>query len=228
MRAEAADTYTANKVWYVTIDRSVNLPFGSLINSASRVGNGFEIRNCIAGPNRSRGILVKSSNGIITNNTCINNWGNGIKCSPEYEWFEGPSGSNVEISNNTITGCRDQSISILAIGGNGNNAPAGAHDNIRIFNNVISGALAFPAFELGSISNLCFYSNTYNIGNSQVSVTNVTFPTVTSIAVAPTNTALTVTQTTQLTATVLPSSICNRSVKWTSDKPLVAKVDSLT
>jgi hypothetical protein len=154
----ADDTYTASKVYYVTIDREVDLPTGSLISAANRIGNGFEVRDCIVGPNRSRGILVKAGNGLITGNICLDNWGEAIKISPEYRWLEAGSGSNIVISNNTIRGCRQLGIGVYAFGGDGSTAPAGAHDNIQVFGNHISNS-SNPAIAITSTTNLYFENN---------------------------------------------------------------------
>lgn len=152
------NTAQASNVYIVTIDRSVDLPMGSLIASANRIGNNFEVRNCIMGPNRSRGILVKSSDGIITGNTLTSNWGQAIKMAPEYSWLEAGSGSNIIVSDNIITGCHDVAIAVYANGGNGKTAPAGAHKNITITGNLISGS-ANPAIALTSIRGLVLENN---------------------------------------------------------------------
>lgn len=167
--ASAADTYKAPNVYYVTIDRSIDLPLGSLIASANRIGNGFEVRDCIMGPNRSRGILVKASNGIITGNTLTDNWGQAIKLAPEYVWLEAGSGSNVIISNNVITNCHDAAIAIYANGGNGAVAPVGAHDNIQITGNSISGS-SNPAIAVTSTSKLTLNDNTIESPNNDLLV----------------------------------------------------------
>lgn len=155
----ADNTYKASNIYYVTLDRPVDLPLGSLIASSNRIGNGFEVRNCIMGPNRSRGILVKASNGIITGNKLVGNWGDAIKLAPEYRWFEAGSGSNVIISNNDISGCHDAAIAVYAYGGNGETAPAGAHKNISITGNAISSS-ANPGIAVTSTQNLILNYNT--------------------------------------------------------------------
>jgi hypothetical protein len=167
--AEAGNTYKAPNVYDVAIDRSVDLPMGSLINSANRIGNGFEVRNCTIGSNRSRGILVKASNGIITGNTLTDNWGQAIKLAPEYVWLEAGSGSNVIISNNVITNCHDAAIAIYANGGNGAVAPVGAHDNIQITGNSISGS-SNPAIAVTSTSKLILKDNTIESPNNDLIV----------------------------------------------------------
>lgn len=151
-------TRQATHVHLVTLDRDVDLPFGSLIASANRIGNGFEIRNCTLGPNRSRGLVVKASDGVISGNQFIDNWGQAIKLAPEYAWLEAGSGSNVTISDNSITGCRDAAIAIYAYGGNGSAAPAGAHNDIRIIDNSISSSTN-PAIAVTSTRGLTLHNN---------------------------------------------------------------------
>lgn len=166
-RAAAANTKTAKNVYYITIDRPVDLPMGSMINSASRVGNGYEIRDCTLGPNRSRGMVVKASDGIITGNTFVDNWGEAIKISPEFNWLEAGSGSNIIISNNVITGCRSAAIGVYAFGGDGTTSPIGAHDNIQIIGNQISNSTN-PAIAITSTSNLLLEANTIDAPNNEI------------------------------------------------------------
>ena len=165
----ASNTYKASKVYYITLDHAVDLPMGSLIASANRIGNGFEVRDCTMGPNRSRGILVKASNGIIAGNTLIGNRGEAIKVAPEYNWLEAGSGSNVTVSNNNITECFNTAIAIYAYGGNGEIAPAGAHKNITVTHNTISGS-ANPAIALTSIRGLVLENNTIESTNNDLLV----------------------------------------------------------
>jgi len=245
---QADNTYTASNVYSITIDRSIDLPLGSLINSATRSGNGFEVRNCIAGPNRSRGILVKASNGIITGNTCVGNWGQAIKCSPEYSWLEAGSGNNLVISNNVISGCHDVAIAVYANGGNGSTSPIGAHNNIQIIGNQISGS-SNPNIAVTSTSNLCMMDNTISSPNndlllpwyentfgsnedpnrtiylenvSEIDCNNLV---VTGVTVTPETATLATEETLQLTANIIPSVATNQSVTWSSSNPSIASVD---
>lgn len=155
----ADNTYQASNVYYVTLNRAVNLPMGSLIASANKIGNGFEVKNCTMGPNRSRGIIIKASNGVIQDNNLVSNWGQAIKLAPEYSWLEAGSGSNITISGNVITECHDAAIAVYAYGGNGETAPAGAHKNISITGNFISGS-SNPAIAVTSTSKLVLKNNT--------------------------------------------------------------------
>ncbi len=126
------------KAYRVTLDRAVDLSMGSLICSTERVGNGFEVRGCDFGFNRSRGILIKASNGRVVGNTVAGSWMEAIKVSPEYWWLEAGSSNNVEISGNTIRDCRSIGIAVYANGGAGQVAPSGAHHEVSIVENTIS------------------------------------------------------------------------------------------
>jgi hypothetical protein len=165
----AANTYKAIRVWYVTLDRSVDLPIGSVIASANRIGNGFEVKNCTMGPNRSRVIIIKASDGIITGNKLVGNRGHAIKLAPEYVWLEAGSGSNVIVSDNVISDCHSAAIAVYADGGNSETAPAGAHKNITITGNAISGSTN-PAIALTSIRGLLLENNTIDSTNNDLLV----------------------------------------------------------
>lgn len=155
---ESKKTKDAPNVYIIEVDQKVDLPMGSVIASANRLGNGFEIVDCIAGPNRSRGIIAKASNGTIANNQLIGNWGMAIKCSPEHQWLEAGSGKNLIITNNVIKECHDVGIAVYAKGGNGETGSSGAHTNINISNNKISGSLN-PAIGVTSTTGLILMDN---------------------------------------------------------------------
>ena len=123
----------------VTLDRPVDLPEGSVLAGTRQTGNGFEVVDCTFGCNRSRGILIKASDGRVTGNHLDGNWGPAILVSPEWWWLESGSAGNVTIANNTITDCKSIAIQVSAAGGNGRVAPAGAHRNIAIVENTITG-----------------------------------------------------------------------------------------
>lgn len=165
----AANTYTASNVYIVTLDRSVDLPMGSVIASANRIGNGFEVRDCTMGPNRSRGIIIKASDGMITGNKLVGNRGHAIKLAPEYVWLEAGSGSNITVSDNVISECHSAAIAVYADGGNGATTPAGAHKYITITGNTISGSTN-PAIALTSIRGLVLENNTIDSTNNDLLV----------------------------------------------------------
>lgn len=167
--AESGRTKDAKNVWVIEVDRSIDLPLGSVIASANRLGNGFEVIGCTAGPNRSRGIIAKASNGTISNNQLISNWGMAIKCSPEHQWLEAGSGNNLIITDNVVKDCHDVAIAVYAKGGNGNTGSAGAHHNINISNNQISQSLN-PGIGVTSTTGLILMDNTIESPNTSYNV----------------------------------------------------------
>mmetsp|Transcript_24649 Transcript_24649/g.58507 ORF Transcript_24649/g.58507 Transcript_24649/m.58507 type:complete len:719 (-) Transcript_24649:358-2514(-) len=163
-------TIAATETWDITIDKSLksyNLPVGSLIASSNRIGNGFKVINSTIGPNRSRGILVKASQGLVKDNTLVGNWGMAIKASPEYFWLEAGSGSNIRIQGNTITGCRDVAIAVYAKNGNDGWAPSGAHKNIVIAQNTIRDS-TYPNVCISAIETLDYYGNRLGPANNDI------------------------------------------------------------
>lgn len=127
-----------SKAYKIILDRVVELPMGSAICSMQRTGNGFAVEDCDFGYNRSRGILIKASDGKVSGNRLAENWGEAIKVAPEYWWLESGSSNNVEVSNNIIDNCRSIAIAVYALGGPSNIAPAGAHNNMTISGNKIT------------------------------------------------------------------------------------------
>jgi len=148
----------------VTLDRAVDLALGSLIASTRRMGNGFLVQGCDFGFNRSRGILIKASDGKVIGNKLTENWGPAVLVSPEYWWLESGSSNNVEIRDNTITNCRARPILVHAQGGqgllSGKPAPSGAHSNIAILNNTIAEC-PLPNIEVTSTDGLRIEGNTF-------------------------------------------------------------------
>jgi parallel beta-helix repeat protein len=146
----------------VTLDRAVELPMGSLIASARRMGNGFLVQGCDFGFNRSRGILIKASDGKVINNKITESWMMAVLVSPEYWWLESGSSNNVEIRGNVITGCRGRPIFVHAQGGEGlitgKAAPAGAHNNITIVGNTMTDC-PVPGIEVTSTEGLKIADN---------------------------------------------------------------------
>jgi hypothetical protein len=140
LAGDVQKTRSATKAYYVTLDREVELPLGSLIASSDRVGNGFEVKNCKIGPLRSRGMVIKASDGEVSGNTIWDTWMHALMFAPVYNWLESGSGNDLVITNNVIQSSHDVAIAVYAEGGDGNWAPAGAHNNVVITNNVITGS----------------------------------------------------------------------------------------
>jgi len=135
----------------ITLNRAVPAARGSLICSSKRIGNGFRVEGCDFGFNRSRGVLIKASNGTVLDNTIVGTWGPAVLVCPEFWWLEAGSSKNVQIRNNTIRDCRDVGINVYATGGSGDVAPAGAHAQITVAGNTIRNTFA---------PNICITSTT--------------------------------------------------------------------
>ena len=124
------------KVYCLTVDREINLEAGALIADKNRMGSGFLVKDCVFGYNRSRGILIKASDGKVTGNKLEENWKSAILVSPEAYWLESGCSDNLEISNNQII--RNKSINSITIDAkstSGELVGPGLHNNINILNN---------------------------------------------------------------------------------------------
>lgn len=178
-----------------------------LFYSKNRSGTGFKVLNNQLGHNRSRGIIIKASNGIISGNTVVGSAMSGILLSPEFYWMEGGCPSNIEISNNTIRNCmyyssmngssQPAALVVVSSPPQGGFADAGSLSNYSIHNNVIEGCPR-PCVVLTSIDGVKYYDNTitpdlsmirthgYNLGvpnNTDFWMINVTnFSTINSVA----------------------------------------------
>lgn len=131
---------------------------GTLICDADGIGSGFSIRNCRLGWNRSRGILVKAGRGEITGNEITGAVMTGILVSPEYWWLEAGMAENLLIADNVITEGGGKGIVVVAEGGDGTVAPAGAFRNITVRGNTIRGG-AEPAILITSVAGLVEVDN---------------------------------------------------------------------
>jgi hypothetical protein len=147
-----------SRVFTITLDRPVTLPPGSVVCSGNRVGNGFAVTGCDFGFNRSRGILIKASRGIVADNTIRHGWMAAVLVAPEYWWLEAASASDVVIRDNRIEGCRRPAIEVVALGGDGRPLPAGAHRRITIERNRIRDS-AWPNLLIGSTTGLTLRDN---------------------------------------------------------------------
>lgn len=149
----------------VKLDRTVAPEGWAVIAATSRIGNGFKIIDCEGAFNRSRGIIVKAGNGEIRANRLIGNWGSAILVSPEVWWLEGGTSKNLIIADNTITDCKTISLCIRAQIGKVT-APVGAHSDIVIRNNTISGGPA-PAVLVTSVERLAFEGNRISVNPAE-------------------------------------------------------------
>ena len=148
--------------YLITLDHATDLPLGSLICAANRVGNGFVVKDCDFGFNRSRGILVKASHGLVCGNHVEASQMSAILISPEYWWLEAGSSDDVKITGNTIRNCGGIPICVEASGGTGDLAPAGAHRNIAITGNTITDCPQ-PGILVTSTTDLQLENNTLDL-----------------------------------------------------------------
>jgi hypothetical protein len=136
---EGTRTRGCSDAYTITLDREVGLPMGSAICSTRKVGNGFLVKDCTFGFNRSRGILIKASQGEVIGNTLVGSRMAAILVSPEYWWLEAGSSNDVVIRDNVIADCGRTAIDVSAHDVKGKVAPAGAHNRITIADNRIAG-----------------------------------------------------------------------------------------
>ncbi len=146
------------QLYTLTLDREVALAPGSALCCPLRLGNGFAVKDCDFGDNRSRAILIKASKGEVSGNRITNSRMAAVLISPEFWWMEGGISSDVVVRENTIKGCLQTPIRILAPGGNRRPLPAGAHRNISILNNRIEDS-AWPLIHVTSTSGLTIEGN---------------------------------------------------------------------
>jgi hypothetical protein len=146
------------RLFRLTVDREVPLAMGSAVCSGNRVGNGFAVKDCDFGYNRSRGILIKASRGEVTGNTITHGWMAAVLVAPEFWWLESASSSDVLVANNKIIGCRRPAIEVAALGGNGKPLPSGAHRQITIQGNTITDSV-WPNIYVTSTDGLVIRGN---------------------------------------------------------------------
>ena len=128
------------KLLQLTVDREIEIQPGALIGDKNRMGRGFLVKDCYFGFNRSRGILIKASDGKVIGNKLEENWMSAVLVSPEAYWMESGCSDNLDIKNNVIIGNKStKAISIDARSTSGQLAGPGLHNNINIINNRFVG-----------------------------------------------------------------------------------------
>lgn len=155
-------------------EKGINV--GDYVYSENRTGSAFQITNNIVGHTRARGVLVKSSNGVIKDNLIEGNQLAGIAVAPEVNWMEASNSNNVEIRNNYIKDCmfhansagmtQPGALTLISLNAQNSISPAGSHNNISILDNVIENC-PNPAIVTTSVKDLNIYNNTV-INNSGV------------------------------------------------------------
>lgn len=147
------------------------LPFsvepGDVVFNADAVGSGFRIEDNEVGGNRSRGILIKGTDGVVARNRIEGCAMQGILVSPEIEWMGGGFSSNVAIEENTLSDCMFErsnprllpgTLAIFYVTGDGKPAPAGAFRGIAVRRNRIEGC-PYPALVAASVEGLTLSGN---------------------------------------------------------------------
>ena len=148
------------KVHSLVLDREINAPPGSAVCAASRIGSGFIVRDCDFGDNRSRGILIKASQGEVTGNRVLRSRMTAVLISPEFQWMEAGCSSDVVVKDNIFRGIGHTPIQILSDGGNGEPLLAGAHRNISVSNNRFEDC-PWPLVEANSVKGLKVSGNAW-------------------------------------------------------------------
>lgn len=152
----------------ITLDALPAMGIGDIIYNESHTGKGFVIRNNKVGYNRSRGILIKSSNGVVYNNEITGTAMNGILVAPEIHWMGGGFADHVEISHNRFFECMFEKtnqgmppgvLSVFYANGAAKVPAAGAFGQINVHHNTIQKS-PYPGFVFTSVIGLQHSANT--------------------------------------------------------------------
>lgn len=129
--------------WDVMLDKPIEAPAGGLVSNADMCGQKFLIRDSIFRHLRSRGILIRSSVGIVSNNLIEGTSNAGILVWPEVTRFaESDYSHSIKIIGNTLrrvgTASRPWNSGLTIAGFfNGHYVPLpGGHRDITISGNI--------------------------------------------------------------------------------------------
>ena len=143
----------------ITLDSDISAPRGSLIVSLSAACRGYKIIGGRFAYVRSRGMLLKASDGVVDGATIIGARMECIKIAPEHYWLEAAHSQNVVIKNCSITAGLGVAIGVTSPSADYKGySPAGAHKNIKILNNDIKYFYP-PCLVFTSIDGLEFRGN---------------------------------------------------------------------
>lgn len=131
----------------------------SMICAVNKIGNGFKILGGAYGNNRSRGMLLRASNGLVKGAKIEGARMAGILCAPEIYWYGAGHSRSVSIEDCNIEAGMYPAICVYSMSLERKFSPAGAHRDIKITGNRIRGFYA-PLVFLSSIKNLTFSGNT--------------------------------------------------------------------
>ncbi|MDQ2798974.1 MAG: right-handed parallel beta-helix repeat-containing protein, partial [Armatimonadota bacterium] len=122
-----------DKTTTLTLDKDLSIPPGVKLSDPLRDGAGYKIIGCHLGNTRSRGILVKSDNGLIQNNTIEGCGMSAVSIGPEYAWGEADYAHHVWVEGNIIRRCGGATYGGQAIFVHGDGAMG--NEDITIKNN---------------------------------------------------------------------------------------------
>jgi Glycosyl hydrolases family 28. len=158
--------YTRGTV--LEVDNLPSMSIGDVVYNENHTGKGFIIRNNKVGHNRSRGILIKSANGLVEDNEITGTAMNGILVAPEITWMGGGFANNVEIKNNKLFECMYEktnqgmppgALSVWYVNGQAQIPAAGAFSQISVHHNTVEKS-PYPAIVCVSVSGLTQNNNT--------------------------------------------------------------------
>ncbi|RDC55921.1 hypothetical protein DU508_13715 [Pedobacter chinensis] len=144
-----------------------NLNPGDIVYNDTHTGKGFTIRHNQLGYNRSRGILIKSSNGEIYHNEINGTAMNALLVAPELTWMGGGFASHLTIRDNIISNCMFEKtnkgmppgvVSIFCADAKLNVPPVGAFTSIKVYNNKVEKS-PLPGFVFTAVDGLSQYNN---------------------------------------------------------------------
>ena len=202
LRAEFdANTFDPKVYARVKLNAPVkNMTPGGWITNASRNCSGFEIKNTYYANIRSRGILVKGSDGLIENCTIYNTGSAGILLAPEFNWMEAAFVHNVTLRNNTLIkngygNAGQGAIYVYSMYGRdnrnivieGNTIRDCAYwamdlsciDGLKVFNNKVESrdpdyTTPVSVIRIDKVKNAEIYGNTFPDGWTEIEVTSDT------------------------------------------------------
>ena len=147
----------------IALDAEIDIPRRSMILNTAKMGNGFKIKGGKFGNNRSRGLIIKSGNGVIDGATIEAAWMESIKIAPEWFWFEGGHTENLTIKNCKILCGSGPAISINSPAADEKTfSEAGANNNIKIINNTFK-YVSMPVVFATSVNDLKMAKNKFDL-----------------------------------------------------------------
>lgn len=90
-------------VFKVTLDREIQVEPYDLVSCADFSGRGAIVKDNFLHDGHVRGVLAKTEDLLVENNTIERTGHGGIVLAPEYYWLEGPVNSNVRVVGNRLS-----------------------------------------------------------------------------------------------------------------------------